>query len=480
VDVGFEPHLFIDEYLIASASNIVRTTHAPKRAFDNPILGWKAGTAQPYVTVIHDSDSKVFRMWYNKDLGPTGTIAYAESDDGVHWKTPSLGILGDDNSVLHIGREFGGSYGVSVIDDGPTATPPDRRFKLAWWGRVKPEPKPLNGICVAFSSDGLHWKPHPDNPVLSDDKGKSSDDPKRAQSAGDIIDVFHDPYRKRYTALFKTPAIPSDGYATAPRAGGYIRRLVSESVSQDFVRWEPLWRIAVPETDEGLLEFYSVGGTIARGGLLIGFVRMLHDDLPADPGGPANGIGYATLITSRDGKHWQRHKDVFFDRNPDPNAWDHAMAWIGGVIPVGDEDFIYYGGYKQGHKVNPTKERQLGLARMPRDRFVSRDSAKGTSGILKTISLRPPKTDALKIRLNATVGGEIRVRLIDATTGRVVTNRDWEECKPIAGDSSDLVVTWASNSERSIRDMPAVVQLEFKLTNAALYGFEFVAPQRAN
>src|SRR5690606_36365449 len=111
--------------------------------------------------------------------------------------------------------------------------------------------------------------------------------------------------------------------------------------------------------------------TISRGPLLIGFVRVLHDDYPADPGGEPEGIGYTSLVTSRDGISWTRHKEPFLDRSPNKGEWDHAMAWVGSVVPVGDEFYIYYGGYEQGHKIDAAKERQLGLATMPRDRFVS-------------------------------------------------------------------------------------------------------------
>ena len=46
------------------------------------------------------------------------------------------------------------------------------------------------------------------------------------------------------------------------------------------------------------------------------------------------------------------------------------MTWIGAAVPVGDEVFFYYGGYARGHKVAPATERQIGLARMKRDRYL--------------------------------------------------------------------------------------------------------------
>src|ERR1044071_2853598 len=51
------------------------------------------------------------------------------------------------------------------------------------------------------------------------------------------------------------------------------------------------------QSDAGLLEFYGMGGMHVRGGLHIGLVRVLRDDLPCDEGGPKDGIGYTTLAT---------------------------------------------------------------------------------------------------------------------------------------------------------------------------------------
>jgi hypothetical protein len=420
-------------------------------------------------------------MWYNKHLGSDGAIAYAESPDGITWRAPMLGIVGKSNELFRT-SSLRTAYGISVIDDGPGSVPPQQRYKMVWWGQEKPSPGGDPGMRVAFSANGLHWTPYRGNPVLPDYSiDIPADDPRRPYGAGDIVEVFRDPCRNQYVALVKSPAVPSDGYTAGPRAAKYIRRLVSQSVSQDIIHWARPWRIAVPEIrDDGLLEFYGIGGAISRGGLLIGFVRMLHDDYAATDGGPTDGIGYTTLITSRDGRHWQRHDDVFFDRDPNPDAWDHAMSWVGCVVPVGNEYFIYYGGYKRGHKVEPLKERQFGLARMPRDRFVSREASDGNPGALKTVALELPK-DALKLVLNADASkGEIRVRVRDAQSGRVLPDYDWSDCQPVNANGLELPVEWRRDRMLPRRHNRAPLQFEFHLTNAALYGFQLVSSQDAD
>jgi len=473
VAIGREPQLFVDNYLIAEHNGLTRKTHSPRRAQDRPILGWEQGTTQPYVTVVRDVQTRKFRMWYNKNIGEGCAIAYAESDDSVRWDTPKLGILGDDNRVLNISIPQRGGYGISLADEGPDFADKARRFKVAWWGAV-PSGDPSKedrgaSLCVAFSPDGLHWTPWSQNPVLA--------------GVDDIVDVYRDPIRGRYGLFFKSHAEAEDGYTRGVRAGGAFRRLVSASVSQDFIAWSRPWRVLMPEPrDEGQLEFYSVGGTIARGGLLIGFARMLHDDYPANEGGPADqaaagseppsGIGYATLVTSRDGVRWERHDEVFFDRNPDPNAWDRAMTWIGSALPVGDEIYLYYGGYRRGHKIEPTRERQLGLAKMPMDRFVSREADGGSPGRILTVPLRLPEDGAHRLVLNASAAaGQIRVQLRDAEKGDALPGFALGDCAALKGDGPALPVIWKDK-----KDLPrGTVRIELEIARAGVFGFRAVA-----
>src|SRR5205823_5080474 len=161
---------------------------------------------------------------------------------------------------------------------------------------------------------------------------------------------------------------------------------------------------------DGLLEFYGMGGMHLRGGLHVGLVRVLRDDLPCDEGGAKDGIGYAVLATSRDGVTWRRYHEPFLNRNLERGGWDHAMTWVGGTLPVGDEVYFYYGGYARGHKVAPDTERQIGLARMKRDRYVA--LAAGAEG--GTLRTKPLALSGDRLPVNARASeGEVRGRLLE-------------------------------------------------------------------
>ena len=375
--LGRGPHLFVDDYLIESSQGVVRTTHQPEK-LPQPIMA----PAPPHhdtpacvLAVIDDRQAGLYRMWYAVRFpaihGPFSQYAYAESNDGVHWRKPDLGFV-EDTNLIQSKRGFG----LVLIDDGPTAAGP-RRYKFGHFGYAGSDG--THGLWVEFSPDGRRFTPYDRNPVLTYTEQRGD------VALSDIIDGCWDPLQQRYLICFKTIGWPSDGYrgSTANINEGH-RRMVGQSTSKDFVNWTKPRRIVMPDPDEpGVEEFLCMRPKV-RGGLYLGFLRILRDDLAADPGGPVNGIGWTELCTSRDGENWIRHREPFIDRGP-PGAWDHAMAYLGDVVTVGEQDYFYYGGSSFGHKSDKGRrsENAMGLAKLRRNGFVSRDAG-ATEGILRT------------------------------------------------------------------------------------------------
>jgi hypothetical protein len=238
------------------------------------------------------------------------------------------------------------------------------------------------------------------------------------------------------------------------------------TVSKDLVNWEKPWYVVTPDdsVEEGHVQFYAMNGYLIRGDLYIGLVKVLRDDLKA-PGTPegAYGIGHTTLAWSRDGVHWVRDTTPVFEPDPNVDAWDHAHAWLDFQLPIGEEVYIYYGGYKFGHKMDRWEGRQIGLVKMQRDRYVSRDAAEEGALVTPLLLL-----DGSKMTVNAKVDGELRLRVLDKD-GRPVKGFDWGDCRPIRGDSVSHSVGW-KRSLTSLRGRP--VRLEFRLAKTQLYGFE--------
>jgi hypothetical protein len=243
-----------------------------------------------------------------------------------------------------------------------------------------------------------------------------------------------------------------------------------QSSSRDLKTWSKPWFVLLPDPkiDVGETQFYAMDGYLARGDLLIGMVKVLRDDLRAaeTPEG-AFGMGYTTIAWTRDGKHWVRDTTPFFEPDPQAGAWDHAHAWIDEQVLVGDELRLYYGGYKNGHKMGRTTERQIGLVTMPRDRYVGR-VAGASKGTLRTV---PVILGGGSLSINAEVKGSLEVRLLDPS-GKALPGFDYADFQPIHGDSLDHPAKWKENLT-SIQDRP--VQIEFRMREATVYGFTVVA-----
>jgi hypothetical protein len=299
------------------------------------------------------------------------------------------------------------------------------------------------GNILKYDTVSAVWKPLADRTVVPHDH--------------DINNIGRDPLRGRYLAILST-------YTEGPRWQGR-RRITMQSVSRDLVNWERPWIILTPDDaqEEGQTQFYAMCGILACGDLLVGMVKVLHDDYAAEPGGEVAGVGWTSLAWSRDGVHWVRDRDVFFDRNPRSGEWDRAMAWIDCQLPVGDEVHLYYGGYARGHKINRFEERQIGLVRMKRDRYVAL-VAEREPGLLRT---PPVVIEGRRLLLNVDAAqGEVAVRLIDGS-GRAVPGFDFDDCQPIVEDCLDAPVRWRG----SLDDVGAQpVRIEIRLRAARLFG----------
>ena len=435
------PHLFIDDFLIEKASGVERRVNCPVRdpEIPNPLVtGKEDGCVAPYLTVVRDPESGRFRIWYDtykkEETGYSSIVATMESEDGIHWIRPHQLI-----KSLSV-------FNASVIDEGPGYCNPSERYKLSWWIE--------GGLKLFVSSDGTDWTLAAKQPVLRRTAGAVT-------NVGDIHNIFWDPTRERYMATFGI-------YTTGPTWEGN-RRVTLQSTSSDLIHWERPWYVLTPDdsTDPGQTQFYMMSGYVSRGELIIGLVKILRDDVQA-PGTPAGafGIGYTSLAWSRDGRRWVRDQAPFFEGDPNPNAWDHAHAWGDCQLDVGDETYMYYGGYRYGHKMDPQYGRQIGLVRMPRDRYVSRDA--GPEG--GTLVTAPLVLAGERMTINAKIDGELRVQLRDRE-GNPIAGFAAADCRPIHGDSLAHPVEW-TGSLAALHDKH--VRIEFFLKDGRMYGFELV------
>jgi hypothetical protein len=450
LDLNPGPYLFLDDYLIAEQTMLNRTVNNPDRLSD-PILyaGWdKDQVFQPYISVIHDEQSGLFRMWYNTStdtINPHWShIAYVESQDGINWNRPHR-VLADPHQI---------AFGCTVLDRGSDWGNPDKRYVFAAYLRP--------GLYLSYSADGITWTEGEGNPVFEHNH--------------DISSLHWDSIREQYLAIISHRL---DGYEdkTYPLPNSDNRRMGHQTTSKDLENWEDIEIIIEPKLgvprERGETQFYSMSGAVTRGDLMIGLVKVLRDDLNATPGlnaremgdmkRKAAGLGYTVLAWTRDGKTWQRDHQPFMPNNPLPGSFDHAMTWGDEQIVVGDKTYIYYGGYEQGHKVGRFDKRHIGFASMDKDRYVSRD-ADLVEGRLLT---KPVKIHGESLTVNANIYKSCQVRMVGADS-KPIAGYDWVQ---ITGDSIAHPVVWA----KSIGKLNGkAVRLEFKMTKAQLFGFEII------
>ena len=122
-----------------------------------------AGT-QLYGTVMYDQG--MYRMWYmstpkNWDEWNMETICYAESDNGIDWRKPNLGLVdfagqGKDNNLIDIP-----GHSMNVFID-PDALPSHRYRGALCSGRCHEGSRPENletyGFYTVHSADGISWE----------------------------------------------------------------------------------------------------------------------------------------------------------------------------------------------------------------------------------------------------------------------------------------------------------------------------------
>ncbi len=458
-------HLFFDDLEIESIQNLKRVVNQPAKHPDNPVLRrehpWEEFRVQVYGTMLFDPDEQLFKAWYmNIPKTPTEKItvggqrrpghatllSYATSQDGVKWNKPVLNLVDYEGSTENnmIAPELYNPEGFSVLYE-PRDPNPKRRYKAFYWEHglgpfIMHQGQEIygfgekDGMHVAFSPDGIHWKSYEQNPVM-----------KLGSDTGQV--VLYDEELERYVAFGRFGA------------GG---RKVARSESTDFIHWSKPQLVLQPDERDGpKTQFYGI--TINRyEGLYVGVLWMFWIE-----SGNVGRIDFQ-LCHSRDGKTWIRdpERNVFLPNGP-PGSWDafDMRAACHSVI-LDDRVLFYYAGSAAEHgkgdelKLGTASGMDIGVATLRRDGWVSLNAGE-TPGTLMT---KPFSLPPGKLHLNVNAGnGQVQVALIDAA-GEIVAPRG-----AITGDRLDAVVEFAE------RTFPPGTRVQLRITaaNAQFYSYWF-------
>ena len=455
IELGADRELFVDHHLISELRDARLQLHEPRRedvalAFDRP---WE-GAFCAYITVIKDGD--LYRMYYrglpdaSKDFIKRQVTCYAESQDGITWTKPNLGlfeVLGTrDNNVILPNTDWYNEAFTPFLDPRP-GVPASERFKALTRSSK-------GGLVPFVSGDGIHWRLLTAQPVITAGTFDS-------QNVG-----FWSEREQLYVCYFRsTRTIESTAF-----------RWISRTTSRDFATWaEPSqmeFGAAPPEqlyTNATHPYFRAPHIYIAlpkrffptKAALSVAQAKSLVQD-PRYRTASSDSV----FMTTRGGLQYERtFMEAFIRPGPDPEDWvsrDNMPAL--GVVPSTERTMFLY---RLSHYAQPTSHVRRYSLRT--DGFVS-VHAPYAGGELIT---KPLRFTGRRLELNfaTSAAGSIRVE-IQSAEGAPLANHSLAECPEMLGDEISRVVTWKTGDDVSAWEGKPV-RLRFVLRDADLYSIRF-------
>ncbi len=499
IDIGSRLELMVDEYLITRLSGgaeLRLNKPIPREAalvMDKP---WE-GNACGYTTIFQDGE--IYRMYYTARLyemtettldQQSGVICYAESDDGIHWVRPELGLV-----------EFNGSRKNNIIlddqqsssiptdgfapfkDANPNATP-DARYKAlaARFPSLHPAgaasreghgPDVPDGLHALKSPDGIRWTTMSDGPVIED---------------GDLDShnlAFWDSVRGEYRDYHRNER------GRGKTGNDFYGRDMRTATSRDFIHWsEPEYlNYAQGRTDE--LYNNAIAPYFRAPHIFVGFPTRYIDrgwsdaveDLPeleerrrrasvSERYGSALTDGM--FMSSRDGQTFNLWPESFIRPGLRPqDNWvygDNFPNWglvtTKSIFAGAPNELSIYA--KEGYWRGDSTTLRRYTLRL--DGFAS-VQAPLSGGELVT---KPLIFEGRELVLNfsASAAGSIRVELLRDQMDVPIEGFTLGDCVEVLGDDVERVVRWSGGHDLSrLSGIP--VRLRIMLKDADLYSLRF-------
>jgi hypothetical protein len=431
---------------------------------------WESSVAQPSLI----QDDGLFRAYYRVQAGenrhqPSGSmLAYAESNDGLTWTKPNLGLIEFDGSTdnnfvygmdIALGRSI---FTGSVFKDSNPDAPDDERYKMVYRA---PDPERRESIFGAVSPDGIHWR--------------TLEEPLIPGYFSDTLNVVEfDPRRGKYVGYFR-------GWTSILPGKLHGRRTIAYSETDDFKHWpNPETVVSTGMNDGADSDIYTNSYTQIPGAdayvMLPAFYQRNIDVMEIH------------MMLSRDGVNWERPiQGPIIPRGEPGSAGMGSMSVGKGMIsnspgewsiPISLRSGLHNESHYQSKDPKPASD--VYFATWREDGFTSLDAE--SYGEFTTI---PFTFDGSHLKINAWTrfGGDISVEVADPygeemgrfVDGKVAVNastlegKTFADCDPITGDNLERIVTWRGDSDLSSwQGKP--IRLRFRMRRARLYSLRFV------
>ena len=486
IDIGSERQLMIDNYMVSRLNGTASLKfHHPEpreivMSHDAP---WE-GSGSAYHSIFKDGNT--YKMYYKAwqltitEQGKLHTdhplyTCYAESDDGIVWRKPNLGLFefqgSRDNNIVIAESDFPGVKGkvhvsslmaghpAVFLDENPAA-PKAAKYKAFlpnFYGENK-------GLLAFGSADGIHWKALADTPVIREGIFDSQNL------------AFWDSAHQTYRAYWRVSAKGVRSIRTA--------------ISRDFIHWEnqenldfgdaptehlytsqikPYYR--APQLLIGFPARYTVRGWSPSMGFLPDAEHRMERTISSERHGTV--ITESLLMTSRDGVSFNRRSEAFLRPGIERSgAWAYGNQYLSWGIaetksPYGDGpgELSFY----STESYWTDKSSLLRRYALRIDGFGSVNAAmEGGELVTKPIRFHG---DTLRLNFSTSAAGSMRIELLDEH-GSPLEGFTANDCEEIFGDTIDRPVIWKGNKNLgAMAGKP--IRVRFLLKDADLFSFRF-------
>ena len=455
LNIGNRRELFVDHYLIYKLIDTKLVMHEPHDdgvvlRFNKP---WE-GPFSAYCTIIKEDSG--YKAYYRgaPAAGPDGNenevTCYAESDDGINWTKPDLGIykiMGSKKNNVILANEAPFTHNFCpFLDSNPDASP-DEKYK-ALGGIEK------SGLFGFTSKDGIHWK-------------KTGSTPLFTKGAFDSQNVaFWSESEQCYVLYFRT-------WTGAYYSG---KRTVSRTTSKDFIHWTepvrmdfgytPIEHLYTNQTHPYFRAphiYISIAARFMPGRQVI--TEEQAKNLNVNPK-YFRDCSDVIFMTSRGGNRYDRtFMSAFIKPGIGLQNWVSRANYPAlNVVQTGEKEMSLYVSHDNAQ---PTKHLRRYSLRL--DGFASlRAEYTGGEMITKKVIF---KGDKLIINFATSAAGYIKVEIQD-TDGNAIKGFELKNSSEIIGNEIEKIVSWKNNPDlKQLNGKP--VRLRFVLKDADLYSIKF-------
>ena len=414
-----------------------------------------------YHTVLRDGP--LYRMYYRGSshgmpgLSKHQVVCYAESDDGIVWRKPNLGLCeyngSKENNIILLDDETDVAHNFTPFLDTNPQCPPDERYK-AVAGRAA-----IKGLLGYASADGLHWRRISDVPLL--DKRHGDFDSQNL--------CFWDATRGAYALYF--------------RKFDKGRRKIRFATSPDFRNWGGFQWLEYGEASPDVELYTNSTLPYERAeGVYVGFPMRFCAGrrVPWDSSGAGGlpGVTDGVFMCSRGGLRFSLWGEAFLRPGLQRERWinrNNMTAWgmvrTPAAIPgCPDELSLYSTENYYGESPNRLRRMTVRL-----DGFVSVNAPWcGGSATTKPLTFSAAaggKATRLLVNASTSGSGFVKCEIRDAA-GAPIPGFSLAECEEVYGDGTELALKWKGGDNLTAFAAKPVA-LHFELKDADLYAFRF-------